>query len=370
MHVLGHPEDSLQILQEGERLSKTIGDEKSLSILHGRLGVYYAHHGEPLLAVKYIENPFREAEKTQDIELIASIACELCNSYLFASEFTKMIDVGSKVLPLLEKTQRERDFFGFRYNVYSGLCGYWVYACAMLGNFEEGKVQFKKGHHFALEVNSLYGLGFLEVCYGQLFNNRGDGENAIERWQKCIGYLEEAEGLLLFGLALGGLGYGYYLLGELETARKYIEKGIKFQSDKGVTIYVCMNYLSLGIVLSESSDLKNAQSCIEEALRLAQKNKEKHWEGISKIWLGRILGKADGTLRDRVEEYFSQGTKMLNELRVKPWSAQGSLFLGEFYADTGLREKAMENLKKAEGMFQEMGMNYWLAKAREMLGKL
>jgi hypothetical protein len=31
----------------------------------------------------------------------------------------------------------------------------------------------------------------------------------------------------------------------------------------------------------------------------------------------------------------------------------------------GQKEKALENLKKAETMFQEMGMDYWLAVTRE-----
>jgi len=44
--------------------------------------------------------------------------------------------------------------------------------------------------------------------------------------------------------------------------------------------------------------------------------------------------------------------------------------LGELYEGTGQNEKALENLKKAEGMFQEMGMDYWLGKTHEVLGRL
>jgi hypothetical protein len=33
-------------------------------------------------------------------------------------------------------------------------------------------------------------------------------------------------------------------------------------------------------------------------------------------------------------------------------------------------EKALENLKKAEGMYQEMGLDYWLGKTQEVLGRL
>ena len=61
---------------------------------------------------------------------------------------------------------------------------------------------------------------------------------------------------------------------------------------------------------------------------------------------------------------------MLDELKLKPFSAQGYLFLGELYGNRGQPDKALENLKKAEKMFQEMGMDYWLTQAQEVLAEL
>jgi len=46
------------------------------------------------------------------------------------------------------------------------------------------------------------------------------------------------------------------------------------------------------------------------------------------------------------------------------------LALGELHIDMRQEEKALENLKKAERMFQEMGMDYWLAKTREIRSRL
>ncbi len=46
--------------------------------------------------------------------------------------------------------------------------------------------------------------------------------------------------------------------------------------------------------------------------------------------------------------------------------AARQLFLGELYAHGGQKEKALENLKKAETMFLEMGMDYWLDETREV----
>ncbi|MBW1854235.1 MAG: hypothetical protein JRJ00_06085, partial [Deltaproteobacteria bacterium] len=56
--------------------------------------------------------------------------------------------------------------------------------------------------------------------------------------------------------------------------------------------------------------------------------------------------------------------------KLKPCSAQGYLFLGELYTETGQKEKSLENLKKAEGMFKEMGMDYWLTKMHVIQDRL
>ena len=69
------------------------------------------------------------------------------------------------------------------------------------------------------------------------------------------------------------------------------------------------------------------------------------------------------------EEYILQGIRISHELITKPTSARGYLFLGELNADAGQKEKSLENLKKAEDNFREMGMDYWLAKTQEVLAR-
>jgi tetratricopeptide (TPR) repeat protein len=86
--------------------------------------------------------------------------------------------------------------------------------------------------------------------------------------------------------------------------------------------------------------------------------------------LGSTLGKMEGSQLHKAEEYILQGMKILDELETKPAYAQGYLSLGGLYADAGQKEKALENLKKAERMFQEMGMDYWLANTKNLLERL
>jgi tetratricopeptide (TPR) repeat protein len=79
------------------------------------------------------------------------------------------------------------------------------------------------------------------------------------------------------------------------------------------------------------------------------------------------LAKENPAQRDIAEDYIFQGIKIATDHDFKPPLARGYLRLGELYADSGNKEKALENLKKAEAMYQEMGMGLWLGKTLEVL---
>ena len=130
-----------------------------------------------------------------------------------------------------------------------------------------------------------------------------------------------------------------------------------------------MLYL-LSVIHFHLSDLKNARSFVDEALRLSKKNNEKHAEGFSWIWLGKVLEKTEPPQIDKAEQCILKGIEILHELQLKPHCALGHLFLGELYLNTNEKEMAIKNLKKAEGMFQEMGMDSWLARTQEVLAKV
>jgi len=370
MLLLGYPEDSLRILQEGERLCKELDDKKSLSILYSLMGIYYTHKGRPLDAITYSEIAFEQSQKIGDIELMAPIARGLCISYLAVGEFRKTIDVASKVVDLIENTQREADFFGAPFNTYSLLCAYNGLSLAMLGNFEKGTTYFERGLRVILAINHLASLGVAETMYGLSFIAKGDGINAIKHFQKGIRHFEESRTVLIYGMSWSGLGSGYYYLGDLEAARKHMEKGLDITTQGISEWWISFHYLYLSKTHLDFGDPKNSRSFIEEALKLSQKNSEKHLEGASWTWLGRILGKTDPSQSDKAEEYIVKVIKILEEMNIKPWCSEGYLYLGELYADTGKKEKALENLKKSESMFQEIGMDYWLARTREVMRRL
>jgi class 3 adenylate cyclase/tetratricopeptide (TPR) repeat protein len=370
MILLGFPEGSLEMLQEGESLSQGLGDSRRLAFFYGRMGGYYAFRGNPLLGVKYSEDALEEGRKIQDIDLIVPIAQGLCPAYIGTGQYDKIADVTPAVLDLIEKTERKFDFFAAAINPYSALCGYCGVSMGYLGNFEGGKIFLEKGLGHAARIDHLRTLAMVEFCYGLFFHTKGDWKPAIEHLQNSVKCSEEVKFLAPLAWAWDYLGSAYSYLGDPETGRRFAEKGLKIQRDAGFKLFLSLFPLILGDIHLHLADLKSARSFMDEALRLSQKNNEKYSEGFSWMELGRILGRTELLQFHNAEEYILQGMKILDELKVKPYYTRGYLFLGELYAKVGQKEKAMENLKKAEGLFQEMGMDYWLAETRKVLAEL
>jgi len=370
MRPLAYPEDSLEILQEGEKLARELGDERSLTKFHSVIGVYHVAKGGALLGRKYAEDCFKEAEKVEDIELMAQIGYDLCIFYNAAGEYSRIASLAPRVLALLESTQRESECFGRPFNPYSAILAMYGYAMGELGNFEEGQTLCEKALRFVVDVGNPHSILWAEFFYGMLLNLKGDGRNAVPHFENAVRYCEERQNVTVLGFSLSGLGWGHQLLGDLETAQRHMEKGLEVQRDAGISLQLSLHYYLLSEVHLELGDLENARTYAKEALRLAQDNNERNLEGVSRLALGRVLGKAEKSQFAEAEEYILQGIAIMDELKLKPSSYIGYLYLGELYADTDQREKALGPLKKAQGMFQEMGMDYWLRRTQSVLAKL
>jgi tetratricopeptide (TPR) repeat protein len=334
--------------------------------------MYYSLQGDSLQGIKYAENAFAAAERIQDVELLATIGFELIVAYQMAGEHLKVVDIAPRVLTLLEQTQRQHGYFGkyYNFNLYSAFLAFYGSSLGCLGNFDEGEALCQKGLSFALEQDNVYSLMVAEQQYHFLFLAKGDGRNIIEHIQSAVGYAEQGQNIFITKTASGMIGMGHYFLGELETALQYLERGLEIWREAGFTMLLSMVYRGLSMVHFDMGNTNDARGCIEESMKLAENNNEKQIEGIARAFLGRIMGKEDISQRDKAEVHILQGIDILEQLQLKPWVYQGYLYLGELYADTGQREKALKTLKKAEAAFKEMGMDYWLDKTQEVLKRV
>ena len=368
--LLGFPEGSLSYFQVGEQLARELGDARQLASIYSLMGSYYSHMGNHLVAIRYTEDAFEEVRNAQDIELMAPLGHSLSVSYSATGQYGKIVDKMPELIKLIEGAGRESDFFTVASNPYSFICGQCCIALSQLGRFVEGKGFLEKALRSAVKVSDPATLAMAQFSCGFLFYVEGDWNSAKEHMEECISNYEAAKWHLGVAMALCTLGHVHSYLGDPEVGRRTAEKGLQMYRESGIELFLSPFQWAMGNIQLDLGDLINAEKSMEEALKLSRKNKEKHFEGLALVGLGRVLGRKEPRELDKAEGCFIKGLKILSDQKMKPLYSQGRLFLGEFFLDRGKKEKALENLKEAEVTFQEMGMDYWLNRTKEVLGKV
>jgi len=282
----------------------------------------------------------------------------------------KVVEVAPKVIALLESTGKESEYFGGWLNPYTALLTQYGLSMGMLGHFEEGEALGEKALHLANERGNLFDISYAEFWYGALLYSKGEQNRAVEHLENAVKYCEDAQLTALLGLSLAYLGYVYHLLGEQDKAREYTERSMQIILDAGQAMALPYTHYVLGGINLEEGDLENALTNAKEALKLAINSNHKTYEVLAQFLLGRVLGKLDPSEIERAEEHILQGIRIADESKYRPTVSRGYFYLGELYADTDQKEKALEHLKKAEGMMQEMGMEYWLRRTQEVLERV
>jgi class 3 adenylate cyclase/tetratricopeptide (TPR) repeat protein len=367
---LGFPEDPTEILQDGERLCKEIEDKRSMALIYSYTGMYYTFKGNLTLGRSYMEQSLSEAEKASDLNILGPLAYGLFANYILEGNYIRIADNAPRIIRLVEETHRELEDFGLPANLYAALqcqCGFSLMA---LGKIEMGENLCKKAIFFACEVGHLFSIGVAEMFYGISAAWIGRGEKAVEYLQRSIENFEKSQGTLFLPAMWSKMGLAYYLSGNIPKALEYLEKGLKMQVASGLPFWLSFSHVGLSIVHLELNDLTKALSHAEEAINCARKNKERHWEALSLLQLGMVGWKSQKIKIDEAEQDIRQGIRLVNELGMKPFEMVGYLYLGELFTYANEREKALEILERAEKAFQEMGMDYWLARTQKILSKL
>ena len=197
--------------------------------------------------------------------------------------------------------------------------------------------------------------------------------STIAHAQEAIKIYEEAEISVALDVAWFMLGGGYYLRGEYEKAIDAGEKGLKLAKEFGMPFMVSWSYWFLAMTLRAAGDLRRARECAEEALRISQECNAKACEGVARVLLGCMVEEMTPAIIEEAQHQIRHGISILEDCKLKPLSAFGYLHLGEFLASAGRKEEALESLKKAETLYQEMEVtpeSYWLTRTKDALKKL
>jgi tetratricopeptide (TPR) repeat protein len=168
-------------------------------------------------------------------------------------------------------------------------------------------------------------------------------------------------------------GGGYYLCGEYEKAIEAGEKSLNLAKAFGMPFLVSWSNFFLATTLRAAGDLKHARECAGEALRISQECNGKSPEGLAWVLIGCMVEEKAPTIIEEAQRQIRHGISILEELKLKALSAIGYLLLGEFLANAGRKEEALESLTKAETLYEEMEVtseSHWLTRTKDALKKI
>jgi tetratricopeptide (TPR) repeat protein len=207
---------------------------------------------------------------------------------------------------------------------------------------------------------------------GQIHLDLGNTANALS-------YGEEALALSIKGNSRDTEGVSKILLGGIlcksdaskaEEAERNMLQGIKILEELKLRPAASHGYLRLGELYSDIGKQDKALEWLKKAEAEFQNMGMDYWLSFDKSLIAKTLVKIDPSQFNQCEQTILDAIKIAQDIESRPALAFGHLCLGEIYADDGQKEKALENLKKAEAMYQEMGMGLWLGKIREILKRL
>jgi tetratricopeptide (TPR) repeat protein len=242
-----------------------------------------------------------------------------------------------------------------------------------MGRFKEGTDILEKGFRNACEVNDKFLMGCAQGIYASATHTAGYGDITIAYAQEAIKILEEAEISFGHDLAWLELGGGYYLSGEYEKAIDAGEKSLNLTKEAGAPYLMAWCYCFLAFALRATGNLGRARECAEEALKISQECNGKPPEGMAWVLLGCMVEEMTPDIIEEAEQQIRHGISIWEELKLKLWSPVGYLHLGEFLANAGRKEEAMESLKKAEALYQEMEItseSHWLTRTKDAMARL
>jgi class 3 adenylate cyclase/tetratricopeptide (TPR) repeat protein len=372
------PTESEQILKRGEELALVLADSQKLCFFKFTLFIYYSSVGDAISTREYSDYLMTEIGSlmhhtltTDQLKIIVPITVDRAMSGVIGGRFSETLPLNLRILVAMEETQMHLESYGLPLNEYSLLAGISGGFFGWLGDFENAMLWTRKGLRAALETKNIFSVATAKTWYGIVLITRGLGQDAMEHLIEATQHFEDVgAGPSFLAASWFILGHAKLLTEDTEGAQESMEKALGMVTDSGIVWYLGFLYASLSMVHLAKGDLKSARSYIHEALERSPALGQKHWEGLSKMLQGKILSASELLQAAKAESSILEGIEILTEFGMKPYCAQGYLYLGELYVGTGRTQLAAKNLKKAERMFRQMGMDYWLRKTEGVLSCL
>jgi len=306
-----------------------------------------------------IGNSLPDDEKTRRVK--TELQHTLGSVYLRTGDYPRSI---SHFQTCIEMRQNLGDLVGVS-GSYNNLAGvYWTES-----DYDLAAQYIRKSLEISQKIGDTYGTATSYHNLGAIYYTLGDYPHAIEHYERSLEIKEEIGDVQGIADTYNNLGEVYHSLGDHQQSLHYLKKAAEIFTEIGdKETLVDTDKLLAEVELALNNTDKALTHC-QQSLELAQEINNREYEGIAYRVLGQIQRAAHKP--EEARQHLQTSVEIL--------TAVGSnLELGKSYYELGVTLSAMgldarragrERLQDAVRMFEELGVEGELEKARAALGE-
>jgi len=208
---------------------------------------------------------------------------------------------------------------------------------------------------------ALFHSSMPEILAGKVVAAKAHGQELLSLADEKVAPLWRAHGIIIQGRTLS-------MRGLAAEATKTIETGLNAFESTGATHFKPIFLSELALAYGQCGEFELARNHISEALKAAEKTKER-W---AEAEIHRAAGELSVGMRNvqDAEVQFTRSLSLAREQHAKSWELRTAISLARLWRDQGRRSQALDLLAPAYGWFTEGFDTADLMRAKMLLDEL
>jgi class 3 adenylate cyclase/tetratricopeptide (TPR) repeat protein len=362
LQPLGEHERVLKYLRLAERNASALGDQHSLGWASAYLSQYLWWTGDRHQADRLGRRALAIAADLDSFPLQVVANFFLGQGCFNVGDFPRAIDYLRRNVAVLEG---ERALERFRLTgLPSVLSRVWLgWSLAERGAFSEAMPHAEEARTIAEAADQPYSKAWACLGVGQIQLIRGAIDEAISTLELTADLCRTWDLHMLMPMTAAVRGLAYALQGQIRRALPILEESESHNGD--IRIYhssTAAIALATGYLLAGRLDAA-AETATEIADR-ATACGHRASEARALELLGGIHDHREPRDEVRSEDYYRRALALAEEMGMVPLVAHCHHGLGRLYRRCGAQRTAEEHRDKADRMYRDLGMRFWLEQAR------
>ena len=353
----------IPVLREAEALAEALDDDLRRARVAAYVAGYYWLAGQHEAAVESGESALRKAAPTAEFAVLVTTRFYVGASRHAMAEYAPALEIlGTNIASLEGPRAFERFGMAGPPSVLSRSIRAW--SQSELGQFGPALAEAEEALSIAESAAHPFSILTSSFVIAVIRLGRGDLPDAIRILEQGLA-LSRAERMRIWYPAFAILlAQAIALSGKAATAVPMIQKAIPVPSD--AIYFAPFAVVAASEVYLLAGDMGESGRFGTRALELAKRKRERGYEAWALRVLGELAAKREPADVQVAEAYFRDALARSSALGMRPLAGRCQLGLAQLYRDAGSRGQFQEAISRAAALFEEMGMRFWLQRAREL----